>query len=83
MGLGAVAVTYLTFNYLTKRSDVKLSAFLRAVKLGYVEDVIIEGKSILFRSAKSEWYRTFYGSFPMSKINDLLKYLWIKVEVKM
>ena len=63
IGVGVTVLTYLGVHYLTKRSDIKLSGFIQSVKDGYVKDVIIEGKNIMFKSASSDWYKTHRGSF--------------------
>lgn len=36
--------------------NVKLGSFIEAVKSGQVNDVLIEGQSIIFRSRDSEWF---------------------------
>ena len=51
IGVGVTALTYLGVYYLTKQTDIKLSGFIQAVKDGYVKEVIVEGKNILFKSA--------------------------------
>ena len=35
--LGVATISYLAYSYFFKTSEVKLSAFLKAVKEGYVE----------------------------------------------
>ena len=36
LAFGFLAVGYYTFDYLTKKSEVKLSAFFKALKEGYI-----------------------------------------------
>mgnify|MGYP000306609992 CR=1 FL=1 len=64
ISLGAAVIGYFSLNLLTSEQGVKQSAFFKALKAGYVEEVIFEGKTIYFRSAEDKWFSTFLGSFP-------------------
>jgi hypothetical protein len=74
VGMAVVAVGYVTYKYFTNESDVKLSAFVKALKEGYIEEVVVEDKTIYFRAVSDQWFQTFMGSFPRSHMVELLKY---------
>jgi hypothetical protein len=47
---------------------------MEALKLNKIDEVIVKGKDVYFKSNLSEWYHSFAGQFPMSEILDEMKY---------
>mgnify|MGYP000107771629 CR=1 FL=1 len=53
---------YCTFN---DEKNVKLSTFLDALRSEQINDIIIKGDTIYFRSLTSDWYHSLIGSYPL------------------
>lgn len=60
-----VAAGYFFYCYFNDDKNVKLSTFLDALKSDQINDVVIKGDTIYFRSLTSDWYHSVIGSYPL------------------
>jgi hypothetical protein len=82
IGAGIIATGCLLYDFMVDESEVKLSTFIKAVKKEQIDEVIVEGQNIFFKSGNSAWFRTFIGSFPVEEIYFLIKYFPPYAETK-
>lgn len=54
--IGITTLGYCTYQYFKDESSVKLSAFVAALKKGYVEEAVIEGQTIYFKGETDTWF---------------------------
>ncbi len=48
--LGLAVFGYFTAKHFLRETDIKLSVFIKALKSNFIEEVILEGDSVYFRS---------------------------------
>ena len=70
--IGVAALAYFTYNLFEKECTVKLSAFIKALKGNYIQELVIEGQSVYFRSNSEEWYHALLGRFPLKELYQLI-----------
>jgi hypothetical protein len=78
VGGSILAAAYFFYQYITNDSEIKLSHFMKAVREDQIQEAVVKGHVIEFKSNGEEWYSTFVGSFPMEKLYKLMKYLLFK-----
>lgn len=67
-GASVVAAGYLLYHCLYDDRNIKLSTFLVALQSDQLDEVIINGDTIHFRSFASDWFHTTLGSFPLHEL---------------
>ena len=67
-GLAMLMGGWWLASALTDESSIKISSFIQAVKLNYVQEVIIEGSRIFFKSTESDWYQTYAENYPIQQL---------------
>ncbi len=67
-GLAVLMGGWWLASALTDESSIKISSFIQAVKLNYVQEVIIEGSRIFFKSTESDWYQTYAENYPIQQL---------------
>ena len=53
---------YCTFN---DSKSIKLSTFFDALRNEQINDVVIKGETVYFRSLTSDWYHSVLGNYPL------------------
>ena len=53
-----LAAGYLFYLSLNDDKNIKLSTFLEALRAGQLDEVVLKGHNIWFRSLTSEWYHS-------------------------
>lgn len=61
---------YCTFN---DEKNVKLSTFFHALRNEQINDVVIKGDVIYFRSQASDWYHSVLGNYPLYELFQQIK----------
>lgn len=67
-GLAILMGGWWVASALTDESSIKLSSFIQAVKRNYIQEVIIEGSRILFKSTESDWFQTYAENYPIQDL---------------
>ena len=65
IALGLIVGSSILYSYAVDESNIKFSAFLKALKEDHIDEIIFEGNNIIFRSEESEWYHSTLGPFPL------------------
>lgn len=63
VGVSFIAAAYLFYKSLDDDSSIKFSSFLDVLNNKQLQEVIIKGNTIYFRSAASQWYHTQFDYF--------------------
>ena len=58
IGVSFLAAGYLFYRSMNDDSSIKLSSFLEALDSNQLEEIIVKGDTIYFRSALSDWFHT-------------------------
>jgi hypothetical protein len=63
-----VAAGYFCYCYLNDDKNIKLSAFLDALRNDQINDVVVQGDTVYFRSLTSDWYNSVIGNYPIHEL---------------
>ena len=60
IALSFAAGAYLFYRSYNDDSSIKLSSFIDALSNNQLEEIVIKGNTLYFRSALSDWYHTSF-----------------------
>lgn len=75
-GIGLLTAGYFAYNYMVDESEIKVSHLIKALQLNHVEEVVMKGNVIEFKSVGSEWYRTVVDQYTIQILLKLIKYFF-------
>lgn len=59
------AAGYFFYCSVNDERSIKLSAFLDALRSEQINEVVVKGDSVYFRSFNSDWYHSLLGRYPL------------------
>lgn len=67
-GVSFVAAGYLLYHSVFDDRNIKLSTFIDALKSDQLDEIVVKGNSVYFRSLTSDWFHSVVGNFPMHEL---------------
>lgn len=64
---------YAFYQYYNDDTRIKLSAFLEALESNQLDEVVVEGDTVYFKSSLSDWFHTCLGNYPVSVLFQQLR----------
>ena len=67
-GLSFAAASYLLYHSLYDDRNIKLSTFMEALKSDQLDEVVVKGDTVYFRSLTSDWFHSVIGNYPIHEL---------------
>lgn len=67
---------YFIYRSYNDEHKIKLSTFLNALSSDRVDNVVVKGEKIFFKSEMSDWYYSNIGNYPINSLFNQLKYFY-------
>lgn len=65
-GVSFVAAGYLLYHSIYDDRNIKLSTFMDALASDQLDEVVVKGDVVYFRSLTSDWFHSVIGSYPIN-----------------
>jgi hypothetical protein len=78
-GTAFALAAYAFVKYYKDDTRIRLSAFLEALAADQLDEVVIDGDTVYFKSALSDWYHSSLGNYPIAMLFQDIKYSFIKL----
>jgi hypothetical protein len=76
-GTAFALAAYAFVKYYKDDTRIRLSAFLEALAADQLDEVVVGGNTVYFKSAFSDWYHSSLGNYPIAMLFQDLKYSFI------
>lgn len=60
-----IAAGYFFYYSFSDERNIKLSTFLDALRSEQINEIVVKGDKVFFRSLTSDWYHSVIGNFPI------------------
>ena len=74
IGVSFLAAGYLFYRSMNDDSSIKLSSFLEALHSNQLEEIVVRGNTIYFRSALSDWFHTSAAGLSKENLLSQIRY---------
>lgn len=69
-----VAAGYFFYYSFSDDRSIKMSTFLDALKSEQINEIVVKGDTVYFRSLTSDWYHSVIGNYPLFELFRQIRY---------